>query len=235
MSTIAVKAVVSAKMPAPIKSVALIMGWHANTDNGLTYPSVPTIARETGLSESSVKRALRWLVERKVLQCVERSAGGQRKSSVYVFNDRHKWVTVNPVHSGPRSPSRAEPVQRDPQPRPGGPPKEIEAEAKPLLQSKGAAHASVAAAGGRASTRAGALTPVAVAHETPPKTKQPPSEKGATQAARRLPPQPPGNWTHADVEAYCAESGVHRNAGEHYLDWYARVEARNSQRASGAR
>ena len=46
------------------KAVLIIVCQHANDDGSSAYPSVATMAQETGLSRSTVKRALRELEEK---------------------------------------------------------------------------------------------------------------------------------------------------------------------------
>jgi DNA-binding MarR family transcriptional regulator len=70
-----------AKIPPTPKYVALCILSHRRNKNGFCFPSQKTIARETGLSEPTVKRAIKQLESLNVIE-VERS---HRHSNQYYF------------------------------------------------------------------------------------------------------------------------------------------------------
>jgi hypothetical protein len=88
-------AICDSGLPPTLRHVALTLSLHMNERGGSCFPAVPTIARESGLGETTVRRSLRrledagWLVVR---------VGGGRFSSTYTATipDGHAPVD-NPV------------------------------------------------------------------------------------------------------------------------------------------
>jgi hypothetical protein len=72
----------------------LNLGWHCRRDQNRAWPSVDTIGKEEGLSERTVRRALRRLQNRKLI-AVERPGSGFRVTTVYALGIPGYPVTVN--------------------------------------------------------------------------------------------------------------------------------------------
>lgn len=109
-------AVLSASIkPCAAKCVALGLAWHANAESGHAWPSLPTIAREAGLSERHAKRAMQRLRELGVLTVVKPSNGGaQRATTVYAFDMGRLDALSDPVRG--RTPcADAPPARAHPQ------------------------------------------------------------------------------------------------------------------------
>ena len=80
------------------KSVAHTLAYHANRDGGNSYPSMETIARESGLqSRRSAQRVVRQLEKKEVIVAVTAKTGGRGrdKATVYRLNLDYK----SPVNS----------------------------------------------------------------------------------------------------------------------------------------
>ncbi|HET8923634.1 MAG TPA: helix-turn-helix domain-containing protein [Candidatus Acidoferrum sp.] len=69
-------------LPKDEKVVLLCLARHAHDDGTESYPSIPTIARETGWSETAVREALRKL-EAKGLVALTSSRKGGRKATAH--------------------------------------------------------------------------------------------------------------------------------------------------------
>lgn len=66
------------------RSVLLNLLWHRDRESGKCCPGYKRIAKETGISRSSVERAVRWLLRNKVIIRVEMT-GVCDAQSHYVF------------------------------------------------------------------------------------------------------------------------------------------------------
>lgn len=64
-------------------AVLAVLSHHWNTTTGVTYPSVPTIAKAVGMSERKVQSVLRKLEEHGVVESVGWRQGGKGKSVRY--------------------------------------------------------------------------------------------------------------------------------------------------------
>ena len=72
--------VCNAKTAGPAKAVLFVLAEHANQETLVAWPSVDTMAKESGLHRTTVIRALQQLVEDGWVEVVERK---HRKSTVY--------------------------------------------------------------------------------------------------------------------------------------------------------
>jgi DNA-binding transcriptional MocR family regulator len=68
MSVNVIKAVMGLHdLKGPTKSIALVLAEHAHEDGSETYPSIATIALESGFSRSTVERAIKKLRELQII------------------------------------------------------------------------------------------------------------------------------------------------------------------------
>lgn len=82
--------------------VLLALADHAN-DDGICWPSLPTIAKKSRLSESQARRILKWLREKKYIEVVE--TGNGRKSTIYRVTPQGSHSYGTPGYSQPWTPS----------------------------------------------------------------------------------------------------------------------------------
>lgn len=75
-----------AQLPAPVKLVAFVMATYADRDGSRVYPGVARLVAVTGLSERSVRNALKVLRDKGLIQRVYK--GGHR--GVNAFTDVHR-------------------------------------------------------------------------------------------------------------------------------------------------
>jgi len=88
-------------LPPTAKLVALAYADHADHDGGNIYPSVPTIARKTGLSDRAVTKTTRWLENIGLFM-----ADGESPLRTNRWRINMHWEMVNLVHHGePDSPN----------------------------------------------------------------------------------------------------------------------------------
>ena len=81
MSFEAMAAVVGIDLPAREKLVLLLIANRISPDTGSCYPSIGRLARDCGMSESSVRRAIKSLCDRGILS-VDRSGDGPNIYSI---------------------------------------------------------------------------------------------------------------------------------------------------------
>lgn len=89
-------------LPSPAKFVLLILANYAN-EEGVSYPSIPNIAKKTSLSERSVQMQLKLLEELKLVSRTPRTVNGSRISNVYRLHlegVNEMQGVVNDVHQG---------------------------------------------------------------------------------------------------------------------------------------
>ena len=106
--------------PAGVRIVAMVLAWHANEDSGHAWPSLATIAAESGVSRDRVKQVVRLLVDQAVLEIVAKGTGGGRNQTTrYAFCTAWvgKWATR--VAGSPGKSERSDPGS--PLPLPGEP------------------------------------------------------------------------------------------------------------------
>lgn len=72
-------------LPTSEKIVLLKLADHADHEGGNVYPSVASIAAQTGLSERQVQRYLKGFLEKGILVIDDRAAGGRGRTRVYRF------------------------------------------------------------------------------------------------------------------------------------------------------
>jgi AraC-like DNA-binding protein len=72
------------KLPTHEKFVLIMLSNYAD-EHGKCWPSIETLCNETGMSRPTVKRALRKLVERKLLIKAKRVKGHLQTSNLYVL------------------------------------------------------------------------------------------------------------------------------------------------------
>lgn len=82
-------------MPANMQAVFMWICSHANAE-GLCFPSMATLARETDLSESTVKSHVKGLVERGFLSVSDRYRGGRQTSNLYQIHVIEKTENKDP-------------------------------------------------------------------------------------------------------------------------------------------
>lgn len=73
---------VKAKLPTGEKIVLLMMANYADAD-GKCWPSLTTLSRDTGLSKSTVQRAIKSLVKQGLVKTEARTYRGRTISNVY--------------------------------------------------------------------------------------------------------------------------------------------------------
>ena len=97
MSSLALKLIKAATLPAGQKAVLLALGWYSDDTGQNIYPSVPRIASETGLAMRSVQRHLRSLEQKGMI--ITRQHGGGRRATHYHldFSAIGKAGEVSPV------------------------------------------------------------------------------------------------------------------------------------------
>lgn len=82
MSLEMLSAVWDLDLPQNERSVVEVFAWHANAD-GVCWPSRARIMYRTGLSEPTVKRAMRSLRDRGLLTVEDHATGGRGKTPIY--------------------------------------------------------------------------------------------------------------------------------------------------------
>lgn len=93
MSVEQLKLALDAPIAGAAKSVLLVLAWYADSEGGRVWPSVPTVARQSGASERHVRRALidlktlGWLV-------LEKAASGK------LANCYRLAIPLTPCHPG---------------------------------------------------------------------------------------------------------------------------------------
>jgi hypothetical protein len=83
MSSEFVKAVLRCDLSAPAKNVARAMAWYANSKTGDMFPSIETLARDTGYSTRNIHAIIQKLVEKGILRRVRRKGTKHGYVSVY--------------------------------------------------------------------------------------------------------------------------------------------------------
>lgn len=83
---------------SPQKLLLFQLAWHVNSESGLCNPSLATLAAETGLGLSTIKRALAGLQEQGLIVWESSAKQGKRFSNRYRLN-----LTIRPTagHSPP--------------------------------------------------------------------------------------------------------------------------------------
>ena len=79
-------AVVGLRLPPAEKAVLLMLAYHAGDSWPDAYPKVSLLAGETGLSRSTVLRAIRGLQKRGYVDVTPRYNGRERSVSLYTLN-----------------------------------------------------------------------------------------------------------------------------------------------------
>lgn len=85
MSFQAMAKAVEIKLPSQEKYVLIMLANYAD-ESGKCWPSVQTLANDTGLSTATVKRVLKKLTDRGVLSRAQRRKGGMKTSNLYALN-----------------------------------------------------------------------------------------------------------------------------------------------------
>jgi DNA-binding MarR family transcriptional regulator len=85
MSFQAMAKAVEIKLPTQEKFVLIMLANYAD-ESGKCWPSVQTLATNTGLSTATVKRALKKLIARGLLSREQRRKGNLKTSSLYSLN-----------------------------------------------------------------------------------------------------------------------------------------------------
>jgi DNA-binding transcriptional MocR family regulator len=83
MSVNVIKAVMGLDLRGPVKTIAIVLAEHAHKDGRESFPSVSTIARESGYCTRTVQRSLEQLMEKAIITKTKRWT--PRTSNTYRF------------------------------------------------------------------------------------------------------------------------------------------------------
>lgn len=82
----------SSKLTIYEKMVYSILGAYANSKTGECFPSVKTIARLSGISDNTARKALKGLEEKKLITIENRKTGEFNSSNLYTLVDLPQWI-----------------------------------------------------------------------------------------------------------------------------------------------
>jgi hypothetical protein len=89
---------------APVKSVLLMIAYRANEKEGHTcFPGIKTLARDTGLSERTIRKGIEWGTKNGEISVLQRGGyrGGRAMANLYQVNFKRHDLPVDNRHDTP--------------------------------------------------------------------------------------------------------------------------------------
>lgn len=86
MSHVATAWAIRQELPALQKLVLILLADRHNADTGVCFPSIKRVARDAGMSEKSVRRAVGELIDKKFISARQRKDGDTFLSNEYLFH-----------------------------------------------------------------------------------------------------------------------------------------------------